>query len=411
MTVDYGYLSMPRYSVRVNVTDGEDESGNAESQATIDDHINLRIYISNRFSRGIMRVSTNSPVIGTPITASVYDRNGRRVDIPAWSWHRGTSPTGPFRRTHDLSQSYTPVEQDEGKFLRVKVFYWAEGSGASSSAYLVLDNLVAVAGAVGQGSQEEDNDDDEQTQDQETNNSTNGDETPLTAGADGLPDSHNGDAFTFELRFSEEIPLSYVTLRDHAFTVTGGTVTKARRLEARKNVRWEITVDPSGDADVSVSLPVTTDCDSQGAICTGDGRRLSNGLALLVPAPDSDPTPPTPDLTPTLLTARTAGAPAQHDGAAFTFELHFSETPADGFSYKTLRDHAFTVTGGEVVKARRLETGENREWEITVDPDDSDGLVSVVLPATEDCEATGAICTGEGRRLSTRLEITVLGTS
>ena len=64
-----------------------------------------------------------------------------------------------------------------------------------------------------------------------------------------------------------------------------------------------------------------------------------------------------------------------------------------------------------MVKARRLEPGKNREWEITVDPDDSDGLVSVVLPATEDCEATGAICTGEGRRLSTRLEITVLGTS
>ena len=159
---------------------------------------------------------------------------------------------------------------------------------------------------------------------------------------------------------------------------------------------------------MSVSLPVTTDCDSQGAICTGDGRRLSNGLALLVPAPDSDPTPPTPDLTPTPLTARTAGAPAQHDGAAFTFELHFSETPADGFSYKTLRDHAFTVTGGEVVKARRLERGKNVRWEITVRPD-GDGTVTIVLPVTEDCASNHAICTEDGRPLSNRLQIAVPG--
>ena len=232
---------------------------------------------------------------------------------------------------------------------------------------------------------------------------------PLTASAHGVPASHDGSAaFTFELRFSEEIPLSYVTLRDHAFTVTGGTVTKARRLEARKDVRWEITVDPSGDADVNVSLPVTTDCDSQGAICTGDGRRLSNGLALLVPAPDSDPPPPTPDPTPTPLTARTAGAPPQHDGAAFTFELRFSETPADGFSYKTLRDHAFTATGGEVVKARRLEPGKNVRWEITVRPD-GDGTVTIVLPVTEDCASSHAICTEDGRPLSNRIAIAVPG--
>ena len=58
----------------------------------------------------------------------------------------------------------------------------------------------------------------------------------------------------------------------------------------------------------------------------------------------------------TQLTASAHGVPVSHDGsAAFTFRLHFSETPADGFSYRTLRDHAFTVMGGEVVKARRLE--------------------------------------------------------
>ena len=109
---------------------------------------------------------------------------------------------------------------------------------------------------------------------------------PLTASAHGVPASHDGSAaFTFELRFSEEMPLSYKTLRDHAFTATGGEVVKARRLEKGKNLGWEITVQPSGNADVTVALPATTECSSQGAICTGDGRMLSNELTFTVNGP------------------------------------------------------------------------------------------------------------------------------
>ncbi len=109
------------------------------------------------------------------------------------------------------------------------------------------------------------------------------------------------------------------------------------------------------------------------------------------------------------LTASVHDAPESHDGQSeFTFELRFSETPRRGLSYKTLRDHAFTVTGGEVLRARRLEPGKNVRWEITVRPD-SNGAVTIVLPATEDCAADGAICTGDGRMLSERVELTVSG--
>ena len=69
-------------------------------------------------------------------------------------------------------------------------------------------------------------------------------ETPLTAAIHDAPGSHDGqEDFTFELRFSEEPKegFSDVTLRDHAFTVTGGTVVGARRLDgdsATPNTRW-----------------------------------------------------------------------------------------------------------------------------------------------------------------------------
>ena len=109
------------------------------------------------------------------------------------------------------------------------------------------------------------------------------------------------------------------------------------------------------------------------------------------------------------LTAGAHDVPANHDGrTTFTFELRFSETPRKGFSYKTMRDHAFTVTSGDVTKARRLEKGKNVRWEIHVTPD-GNGPVTIVLPATTDCTAQGAICTQDGRMLSNRLEITVPG--
>ena len=111
-------------------------------------------------------------------------------------------------------------------------------------------------------------------------------ETPLTVGLEAATESHNGtDAFTFEIRFSEELPLSYKTLRDLAFTVSGGEVLKAQRLDKPSNIRWLITVEPDSNGDVAVVLPETTDCDADGAVCTADGRKLSNRLELTVSGP------------------------------------------------------------------------------------------------------------------------------
>ena len=104
---------------------------------------------------------------------------------------------------------------------------------------------------------------------------------------ENAPETHDGSSeFTFELRFSEEVKLSYKTLRDQSFTVSGGTVTKAKRLDQGSNIRWRITVEPDSNAAVTVVLPATTDCDDEGAICTKEGGRpLSHPLELTVRGP------------------------------------------------------------------------------------------------------------------------------
>ena len=233
--------------------------------------------------------------------------------------------------------------------------------------------------------------------------------SPLTVSVESAPTSHNGsEAFRIRVAFSEtpESGFSYTTMRDHAFTVTGGDVTGARRLVSGKNLRWEITVQPSGNADVTVELPVTTDCAAQGAICTDNDEKLSNSLNLTVSGPEA--TPP-PAVVVSALTVSVESAPTSHNGSnSFRIRIALSEAPKSSFSYTTMRDDAFTVTGGDVTGARRLVSGKNLRWEVTVQPS-GNADVTVELPATTNCATRGAICTGNDDKLSNSLNLTVSG--
>ena len=109
----------------------------------------------------------------------------------------------------------------------------------------------------------------------------------LTASFGGMPDAHEGpgELFTFQLTFSEAPDVGYVTLRDHAFAVSGGKVETAVRREQGSNLGWTITVEPDGWGDVRIALPGSRPCTSTHAICTSDDRRLSSLLDATVQGP------------------------------------------------------------------------------------------------------------------------------
>ena len=60
---------------------------------------------------------------------------------------------------------------------------------------------------------------------------------------------------------------------------------KAQRTDKPSNIPWLIEIKPQGNGDVTIELPATTDCGAAGAICTGDGRKLSNSLSFTVSGP------------------------------------------------------------------------------------------------------------------------------
>ena len=100
------------------------------------------------------------------------------------------------------------------------------------------------------------------------------------------------------------------------------------------------------------------------------------------------------------LTAALEDIPANHDGSnAFTFQIAFSEEV--NISRRSMRDHALVVTGGTVTDARRVD-GRKDLWELTVEPAGT-GPVSILVPQDRACTETGALCTADGRMLSSGL--------
>ena len=77
---------------------------------------------------------------------------------------------------------------------------------------------------------------------------------PLTASLSGPAEHDGSQSFTVRLTFNMEPDVSYKTVRDTMFIVTGGTITKAKRVAPPHDLEFDITVDPDGDDAVSLSL-------------------------------------------------------------------------------------------------------------------------------------------------------------
>ncbi len=125
-----------------------------------------------------------------------------------------------------------------------------------------------------------------------------------------------------------------------------------------------------------------------------------------------------------------ASPPEQHDGST-RIKVRVAFSDAVDESPQNVGEHGVSVDGGEVTSVRPVDgqaTGgnagrkgarsaggqdegpEDREvvWELEIEPD-SDEDVTVSLAAWRPCDEPGAICTADGRTLSTAISTTVRG--
>ena len=236
--------------VRVTFTDGGGTEETLTSAAT------GAVVAANSLPTGLPTIAGTAQV-GETLTAAVSgiaDEDGLTGATYAYQWitDDGTSDTDIAGATE---ASYTLTSAEAGKTVKVRVTFTDDGGTEET-----LTSAATAAVVV-----------------------------PLTGEFLDMPDDgHDGStAFTFELKFSEEISISYVTLRDSAFEVIGGSVTGARRLEQGKNQRWEITVELDTQEDLTIALPVGPACGEPNAICTAGRKQLSRRLEATVPGPAS----------------------------------------------------------------------------------------------------------------------------
>ena len=315
----------------------------------------------------------NTPATGAPtITETAQVGETLRADISGIADADGlTNVSFSYQWLADdteivgaTSDSYTLIAADEGKAIKVRVSF-------------------------------SDDDDNEETLTSEATATVTAAVTPLTAGFQDAPDSHDGtSAFTFRIAFSEPISISYKTLRDDSLDVTNGSATKAKRVNGQSDL-WEITVEPDSDAAVTVVLPITEDCGAQGAVCSRAGgnelRPLSNRSELTVPGPAAANSPATgaPTISGTVqvgqtLTASTTGI-ADADGltnVSFSYQWLAGDVDingATGGSYTLVADDE-----GKAIKVR-----------VSFSDDDDNGetltsVATVAVSAAPNSPATGA---------------------
>ena len=166
---------------------------------------------------------------------------------------------------------------------------------------------------------------------------------PLTASFSNVPDSHDGSDFHVDLTFSDGPDVGYRDVQK-AVKVSGGSINRANRKTQGSNVGWKLKVRPAGTGELTIRLPATLNCSAAGAICTDDGRRLSNSASVTVAGA-------TVETTPTVSIAGGSGTEGDDSSIAFTVTLDEAATGTVTVDYQTSDGTAdagadYTATSG-----------------------------------------------------------------
>ena len=207
---------------------------------------------TNTAAAGAPTIS-GTPQVGEELTAStsgISDADGLENASFDYQWIRAR---GDIRGA--TGSTYTAVDADEGERLKVRVSFTDDVGNAESLTSAATD-AVAVR------------------------------PEPLTASFEDVPAAHDGES-AFTLRIASSDRLSMMNgrrLREDVVAVSGGRATSAGRVNRRRDL-WRLTVEPDSLADVTVTLAAGAACDSPAAVCTKDGRALSNTISATVRGP------------------------------------------------------------------------------------------------------------------------------
>ena len=123
------------YEVTVEADDG-----------TYMDTQDVTVTVTNVDERGAVNLSSQAPVVGTALTASLTDDDDEITEM-TWQWASSDAMDGTFTPIQGATSSiYTPVADDVGKHLRATASY-TDGEGSGKSEGATSANMVTAEDA------------------------------------------------------------------------------------------------------------------------------------------------------------------------------------------------------------------------------------------------------------------------
>ena len=104
------------------------------------------------------------------------------------------------------------------------------------------------------------------------------------------------------------------------------------------------------------------------------------------------------------ITASFEYTPKRHDWDPFLIRIKFSERVTT--SYRKMRDHALSVTTGEVLRAYRT-SGKSDDWTFEIGVHQGENPMTITLEGGRACNQQGAVCAPGGKRLANTLTLTL----
>ena len=123
------FETKPTYQVTVEAAEGRKT-----------DTLAVTVNINNVDEDGSLALSNAQPQVGTLFTATLSDPDKGISDL-TWTWESATSTVSTTTSSSGTTDSYTPVDADEGKSIRVTVSY-TDSQGSGKSATVTSANQV-----------------------------------------------------------------------------------------------------------------------------------------------------------------------------------------------------------------------------------------------------------------------------
>ena len=187
-------------------------------------------------------------------------------------------------------------------------------------------------------------------------------------------------------------PLSTYGNGDFFIRVEGSNGYNERTEAYRIRVRDVTPPLATSSGDLQTAKSGTAQAAKSGRLVRADSGGSASARSGVTAIADPEP-----------LAAAFQTVPESHGGSAFTMRLGFTEE----FSLTVERLRAnLSVTGGQLTTVAQQVAGQNRNWNVTITPNQLE-TVSISLATTGDCDAANAICAWAGKPLTDTFTVAV----